>query len=63
MVAISCTEEGLEQTATSHQGTGTELPGRTCSSGNKKTIPEEENILNNVKKSWTFSPPIKINAV
>lgn len=61
MVSISCTETATEQTATSQQGTGSESPERTCNSENTEKALKEE--IHGLKRSWTYSPSVKIRVV
>lgn len=61
MVSISCTETATEKTATSQQGTGSESPERTCNSENTEKALKEE--IHGLKRSWTYSPSVKIRVV
>ncbi|RMX55514.1 hypothetical protein pdam_00024127 [Pocillopora damicornis] len=61
MVSISCTETATEQTATSQQGTGSESPERTCNSENTEKALKGE--IHGLKRSWTYSPSVKIRVV
>ena len=61
MVSISCTETATEKTATSQQGTGSESPERTCNSENTEKALKGE--IHGLKRSWTYSPSVKIRVV
>ncbi|KAL9963219.1 hypothetical protein ACROYT_G032397 [Oculina patagonica] len=63
MVSISCTETSSEQTGTSEQDTASGSAERTGSLDSKRTNSKEGNLRNRAKRSWTFSPPIKITVV
>jgi len=61
MVSISCNEVDTERTET--KAAASMLAERTRNSQSKKPNLMEESHRNVLKKSWTYSPPIKINVV
>lgn len=63
MVSISCTETGSEQSGTSDEDAASGSARRTQSLESTRTNPKVDNLRNCVKRSWTYSPPIKINVV
>jgi len=63
MISISCTENGSEQSGTSKEEAASGSTGRTQSLESTRTNSKGDNIHNCVKRSWTYSPPIKINVV
>ena len=63
MISISCAETGSEESGTSSEDTASVSTGRTLSLESTRTTLKRDNLPNCVKRSWTYSPPIKINVV
>ena len=63
MISISCTETGSEESGTSNKHAASVSTGRTLSLESTRTNLKRDNLRNCVKRSWTYSPPIKINVV
>ena len=63
MISISCTETGSEESGTSNKDAVSVSTGRTLSVESTRTNLKRDNLRNCVKRSWTYSPPIKINVV
>ena len=63
MISISCTETGSEQSGTSNEVAASQSTGRTQSLESTWTNSEGDHLRDCVKRSWTYSPPIKINVV